>query len=121
MSKSVAVVGASPKSDRYSYRAMLMLEDNGFKPLPVNPAYSEILGHACVPSLKDVDEEVDTVTIYLGSQRNSYLKDEVISLNPSRVIFNPGTENSELQSAFEFKGIECLNACTLVMLTTGQF
>ena len=66
-------------------------------------------------------DEVDTVTMYVNPSRQSEWEDYVLSLNPKRIIFNPGTENPSLQSKAEQQGIETLQACTLVMLNTGQY
>jgi uncharacterized protein len=63
--ETVVVMGASPKSDRYAYRAMQMLRQFGHKPVPVNPAFPEILGQTCYRSIADVPEPIDTVTMYL--------------------------------------------------------
>jgi predicted CoA-binding protein len=64
---------------------------------------------------------IDTVTLYINPQRQPEYFDYITSLGPRRVIFNPGTENSEFEDLLESKGIEAIRACTLVMLSSGQF
>jgi hypothetical protein len=64
---------------------------------------------------------VDTVTLYLGPDRHPEYYDYILSLHPKRVIFNPGTENPELASILTEKGIEATEACTLVLLSIGQY
>lgn len=119
--EKVAVVGASHNEERYSYKAMKMLEQYGHVPVPVAPARKEILGRKVFPKLGDVDEKVDTVTMYVGPARQEGVIDEIINLKPRRVIFNPGTENPSEYSKLKDAGIEVLEACTLVMLRTNQF
>ena len=120
-SEIVAVMGASPKSDRYAYRAMQMLRDHGHRPVPVNPAFDEVLGERCYKSIADVPNEIQTVTMYLGKQRSDPLIDEIVKAKPRRIIMNPGAENDDLARKAEAAGIEVDYACTLVLLQTGSF
>ncbi|MFN2475411.1 MAG: CoA-binding protein [Chthoniobacterales bacterium] len=119
--ETVAVLGASPKTDRYAYRAMKMLADHGHEAVPVNPAFEEVLGEKCYRSISDVPAEIDTVTLYLGKQRSDPLIGEIISAKPRRIIMNPGAENEDLAAKAEAAGIEVDYACTLVLLQTGAF
>lgn len=117
----VVVLGASPKPDRFAFRAMRMLLDHGFQAVPVNPAFSEILGQRCHASIADVPAPIDTVTMYLGSRRSDLLIEEIIAAKPRRIIFNPGAENDRLEKTAREHGIEVLRDCTLVMLQSGSF
>jgi predicted CoA-binding protein len=65
--------------------------------------------------------DIDTVTLYINPRRQPDCYDYIISLKPRRVIFNPGTENAEFEHLLESKGIEAIRACTLVMLSSGQY
>ena len=121
MSENVAVLGASPKPDRYAYKAMEMLRAHGHRAIPVNPAFDEVLGETCYRTIADVPEKVDTVTMYLGKQRSDPLIDEVVAAKPRRIIMNPGAENDDLAEKAEAAGIEVDYACTLVLLQTGAF
>ena len=120
-SETVAVMGASPKTDRYAYRAMKMLADHGHKAVPVNPAFPEVLGETCYRSISEVPDPIDTVTMYLGKQRSDPLIEEIVNAKPRRIIMNPGAENEELAAKAEAAGIEVDYACTLVLLQTGSF
>jgi predicted CoA-binding protein len=120
-SETVAVLGASPKPDRYAYKALEMLLEYGHRPLPINPACDEILGEKCFPKLSDAPGPIDTVTLYLGESRSNPLIDEIICAKPRRIIMNPGAENPALAAKAEEAGIEVVEGCTLVMLRTGQF
>ncbi len=119
--ETVAVLGASPKPDRYAYRAMRMLREFGHRAIPVNPAFPEILGETCYAKLSDVPDRVDTITMYLGEQRSNPMIDEIIAAKPKRIIMNPGAENDELARKAEQAGIEPIYDCTLVMLQMGSF
>jgi uncharacterized protein len=119
--KRVAVLGASPKPNRYAHKAMEMLRQHGHEPLPVNPAYDQILGVKCHPRIADVPPPIDTVTVYLGQARSVPLIGDIIAAAPRRIILNPGAENVELAAAAQKRGIEVVEGCTLVMLSIGTF
>ena len=119
--ETVAVVGASPLKDRYSNKAMVMLEDYGHTPVPVAPKHKTIEGRSVFHDLTDIHESIDTVTMYLGPARQEKVLDQVISLAPRRVIFNPGTENPAAYEKLRTAGITVQEACTLVLLKTGQY
>ena len=120
-SKTVAILGASPKPDRYAYKAFQMLREYGHRPIPINPAFDEILDQKCYPKLADAPQPIDTVAMYLGEPRSNPLIDEIIRAKPRRIIMNPGAENFALAEKAEEAGIEVVEGCTLVMLQTGQF
>ncbi len=118
--EKVAILGASPDSERYSYKAFKKLEENQHEALLVSPKYEKIEGHKVYKSLSELPK-VDTLTVYVNPKISSTMKEDIKKLNPKRVIFNPGTENSELQSELSQSGIEVVEACTLVLLSTDQF
>lgn len=121
MSQNVVVLGASPKPERYSNKAVNMLKANGYNVIPVHPAVKEVNGVPVRADLTDIDEEIHTVTLYVNAAMVEKMADKIIDLKPKRVIFNPGTESAAAGGRFEAEGIEVVQACTLVMLTTGQF
>lgn len=117
----VAVLGASPKEDRYSYKAVQMLRDHGHSPIPVHPAGHDVLGIHGLKSLDEISQPIDTLTMYVGAQISDGELDRILKLKPRRVIFNPGSENEGLAERLRAAGIEVVVACTLVMLRTDQF
>lgn len=117
----VAVIGASPKPDRYAYRAMQLLAEHGHRAIPINPAFDEILGEKCYRSIANVPDKIDTVTLYLSEARSDPLTDEIIDAKPRRIIMNPGAENDALAEKARTRGIEVVEDCTLVMLGSGTF
>ena len=120
--ETVVVLGASPKEDRYSNKAMKMLADHDHTPIPVAPGHAEIEGRKAYAKLADVPDKIDTVTLYMGPKRqDEALIEQVIQAAPRRVIFNPGTENNSAQERLEKAGIQVVEACTLVLLSTNQY
>lgn len=117
---SVVILGASDKPERYSYKALKMLQDHGYEPILVSPRLESIEGIPVRKNLKELTG-VDTLTIYVNEKVSSALTSEIVETNPKRVIFNPGSENNELMKALEGKGVKVEPACTLVLLSTGQF
>jgi predicted CoA-binding protein len=118
---NVAVLGASNKPERYSFKAVRMLREKGHTPFPVHPALKEVDGVPVWPSLRAITEPVDTITVYLSPRNQQPIADELLNSGARRVIFNPGAENPELADQLRQRGKEVVQACTLVLLTTGQF
>lgn len=117
----VVVLGASPKPVRYAYQALRLLDDMGYRVLPVHPNFEHIDAIPVTPSLNAIREPVHTLTLYVGPERSRDLIVDIVTLAPGRVILNPGTESPELEDALSLAGIPCERACTLVLLRTGQF
>jgi predicted CoA-binding protein len=117
----VAVLGASTKVDRYSNQAVVMLKEYGHDVLPINPTGAMIDGIVSFKRLSDITKKVDTLTMYVNATRSAEMIDDIIKLNPTRIIFNPGSENEKLEAKCKESGIDTLEACTLVMLRTEQF
>ena len=118
---NVAVVGASNKPERYSHQAVVLLAKKGHAVFPIHPALAEIDGHRVFKRLADVSAPLHTVTMYVSPALSAGLAGEILAAKPARVIFNPGTENPELEEKLAAAGIAVLHACTLVLLRTGQF
>lgn len=119
-SKTTLVLGASANQDRYSNMAIRSLIAHGEKVVAVGARSGDVHGvtiQTGTPPLTGID----TVTLYLSAKNQEPLYDYILSLHPTRVIFNPGTENPEFEKLLAEKGIEALEACTLVMLSTGQY
>lgn len=122
MSKKTVVIGASNNPARYAYIAANMLNEYGHEVVPVGIKQGAVAGKS-IQDLRQHPEvkEVDTVTLYLGPQNQPEWYDYILGLHPKRIIFNPGTENIELQKKAEEKGIEPVYGCTLVMLRAGTY
>jgi predicted CoA-binding protein len=114
------VVGASPNSERYSFLATNLLNEHGISVYPYGIKKGMINE---IPILNEWPSEIpiDTVTLYLGSAAQIEYIDQIVALKPRRIIFNPGTENPVLAELAAKTGVETLDACTLVLLKTGQY
>ncbi len=118
---NVAVIGASDKPERYSYQAVKLLQEKGHTVYPVHQRIKNIDGIKVYSSIRDIAEPIDTVSMYVAADISNSLTGEILAQNSRRIIFNPGAENPDLEAQARAKGIMPLNACTLVMLRTGQF
>ncbi|MBX3017323.1 MAG: CoA-binding protein [Bdellovibrionaceae bacterium] len=119
--ENVAILGASDRADRFAYKAFKLLQEYGHTPLPVSPNVAVVEGVPSVKSVAELQVPVDTLTMYVGAKISNQLTNEILALKPKRVIFNPGSENPELADKLEQAGSEVVEACTLVMLRTGQY
>ncbi|MCB1229574.1 MAG: CoA-binding protein [Verrucomicrobiae bacterium] len=120
-SERVAILGASDHPDRYAHKAFRMLREHGHSPIPVNPKLDQIEGVPVVAELREIEGSVDTLTLYVNPGISEPMAEEIVELKPGRVIFNPGTESATLAARLRAAGISYLEACTLVLLSTGQF
>ncbi len=118
---NVAVLGASPKKERYSNQAVNLLKEYGHEVIPVNPVHDEIEGIKAVKSLGEIRISIDTLSVYVGPKQISSLIPDILNLKPKRVILNPGTESEELKQTLNQNNIPFVEGCTLVMLRTNQF
>ncbi len=118
--KPTVVIGASPNSDRYSYKATVSLQQHQQTVYPIGIRNGKINDLEIITN-KPKLENIDTVTLYVGPDNQAAWMDYIFSLNPKRIIFNPGTENPEFETLAESKGIEALEACTLVLLSINQY
>lgn len=118
--KRTLVTGASENPDRYSNKAAKMLMAHGHEVVLHGLKPGEVNGTAITTQWPG-SEKFDTVTLYIGPQNQPGYYDPIIDLKPDRVIFNPGTENAEFAQKLDAAGIKYENACTLVLLSTGQY
>jgi predicted CoA-binding protein len=121
MPETVIILGASPNRNRFSHKAQLALLANGHTPVPVNPRYEQIDGIQCYPGVRSVQQDIDTVTIYVRADILETMIEDIVHISPKRVIFNPGAESREAANRFESVGIRVQNACTLVLLNIGEY
>ena len=115
------IIGASPKPDRYANKAQRLLKEYGHTTVPINPIQEEILGDVVLKSPSDYKGHIDTVTLYVRPERLEPILDEILALQPKRIVFNPGTEDALIQEKVRDAGIETIEGCTLVMLNTGHY
>ncbi len=114
------VLGASPNSWRYSNRAVEKLKAHGQKVIAVGK-HPGTIGETRITTELPTGTGVDTVSLYLRAENQKDYYDYILDLKPARIIFNPGAENEELFRMALERGIRPVNACTLVLLATGQY
>lgn len=117
----VVILGASHNPERYSYKAMKVLQEHGHETVLVNRGVTEIEGQPVLADIGDVTGPVDTLTMYVKEEVSSLLTDKILALKPGRVIFNPSTKNIRLMMALDEADIPWIDGCTIVMLKSGQF
>ncbi len=114
------VLGATDNPSRYAYRAVHSLKNHGHEVVPVGIRKGQVAG-LDIRLDRPQEAGIDTVTLYVGPQNQPGWYDYILSLKPRRIIFNPGTENPELEQKAQAAGIQTEEACTLVMLSVGQY
>jgi len=118
--KKTLVLGASESPSRYSFLALNRLQSHQHPVVAIGKKKG-IVGEVIIETEKKDWQDVDTVTLYLNPLHQKAYYDYILSLKPKRIIFNPGAENEELAEMAARQGIQPLEACTLVMLATGQY
>ncbi|MDE3144799.1 MAG: CoA-binding protein [Bacteroidota bacterium] len=118
--KKTVVLGASDNPARYSYLAVEKLNAHQHPVIAIGRKAGTI-GNTKIITDRPAMNDVDTVTLYLNEQNQKEYYDYILSLHPKRIIFNPGAENPELVDIAKTNGIKPLEACTLVLLSTGQY
>jgi len=111
------VIGASPNEERFSNKAVILLNKYGHEVIPLGIRNGSINGIEIETERKQF-EDIHTVTMYVGKDRQPEYYEYVLGLKPERIIFNPGTENDEFRKKADEKGIETVENCTLVMLNS---
>ncbi len=118
--KKTLVLGASENPSRYSFLALHRLQSYQHPVVAIGKKRG-VVGNVAIETEKKDWKDVDTVTLYLNPGHQKEYYDYIISLKPKRIIFNPGAENDELAGIAAEKGIQPVEACTLVMLVTNQY
>jgi predicted CoA-binding protein len=118
--KKTLVLGASNNPSRYSYLAIHRLKGLGHPVVAIGRKHT-LVADIPVETEKKKFEHIHTITLYLNPAHQKEYYNYILSLNPKRIIFNPGAENNELSEIAKKKGIHVQDACTLVLLSTGQY
>lgn len=120
MEKKTLVLGASANPARYSYLAINRLRSFKHPVVAIGKKTGQV-ADTTVETIPKDEKDIDTVTLYLNPSNQKQYYDYILGLNPKRIIFNPGAENEELEKLAQEKGIKTMEACTLVLLATGQY
>lgn len=120
MQKKTLVLGASTNPERYSFLAVQRLTTHKHPVVAIGNKAGSI-GSTEIITTHPILENIDTVTLYLNPSHQKEYYNYILSLKPKRIIFNPGTENKELFELALQNNIQPIEACTLVMMSTGQY
>ncbi|MEN9510885.1 MAG: hypothetical protein RLZZ370_704 [Bacteroidota bacterium] len=119
MNKPTLVLGATNNPERYAWKAAMLLLEEGHEMYPVGIRKGEVGGREISRNFPDAP--IHTITLYLNPDHQRSWFASILNSGARRIIFNPGTEHPELMEAAEAAGMETLEACTLVLLRTGQY
>ena len=116
------VLGASLKTYRYSHQAILRLHLSAVPTYAFGLKTGRVGDVTIQTSIEEfVDSSIHTFSLYLGPDRQTDLLQWVKMIKPQRIIFNPGTENPSIYHALAKEGVQCEEACTLVLLASNQY
>jgi len=118
--KKTLILGATPNADRYAYRAAHMLTAKGHPIVNIGIKQGEVAG-VKIEKPASPYNDIHTITLYIGPDLQAQYYDYILETKPKRVIFNPGTENREFEKLLDLNNIEPVEACTLVLLSIGQY
>lgn len=120
--KKTLIVGATTNPSRYAYLAAQKLTEKGIDFIPIGIKKGELFGKQILDlRTKPALDQIHTITLYIGPDHQAEWMDYLLSLNPKRIIFNPGTENEGFFKSAKSAGVEVVIGCNLVMLSTNQF
>jgi predicted CoA-binding protein len=120
MSKKTLVIGASENPERFAYKAVKSLLGKGYEVVAEGLRLGKI-DSVFISNEKKFYEDIDTITLYVGPKNQASWYEYIVSLNPKRIILNPGTESEELKTLAKENNIQIEEACTLVMLSIGNY
>lgn len=118
--KKTLVLGASENPSRYGNMALKRLRSGGHEVVAIGRREGQV-GDVVIHKSRPDETDIDTVTMYMNEQNQKEYEDYILSLKPKRIIFNPGAENNGLAQRAQEQGVQTIEACTLVMLSTGQY
>ncbi len=117
---TVAIVGASPKPERYSHQAVLRFHDRQYTVWPVNPAGLEVAGISSFRSLGELPGRADIICMYVNPDTGLSMLDAIVAAQPQVLWLNPGADGEPLASAARARGLHVVEACSLVALSYGD-
>jgi predicted CoA-binding protein len=118
--ENVLVIGASTNEERISNTAIVRLVNQQHNVFAIGLKPGIVAGIE-IKTGQPIFENIDTITMYVGAKNQPIFYDYILQIKPKRVIFNPGSENEELETLLHQNNIAFEQACTLVLLASGQF
>jgi len=108
----IAMVGLSANEEKPSNVVAKYLRDAGYRVVPVNPQYDEILGEKCYHALSEIPEKVDAVDIFMRADKVVPVVEEAVKLKPKCIWLQLGIVNEEAKKIAESHGIAfVMDAC----------
>ena len=120
MNKKTLVIGASDNPERYSFKAANSLHNHGHEVVLFGKRSGTVIGQEIIKD-RPILQNIDTVTLYINPAHQKEWYEYILSIKPKRVVFNPGTENAEFEMLLQQNNIEPMEACTLVLLSIGDY
>lgn len=117
---TVAVVGASEDPAKYAYLAVQRFATRGYTVWPVHPSGQSVAGHRCFTGLGQLPGKPDVISMYVNPRIGSGLAEVIAAAKPRLVILNPGADGEPVASALRGRGLQVIEACTLVLLAQGD-
>lgn len=114
MPKTIAIIGASTDRKKYGNKAVRAFRDGGWTVYPVNAKADEVEGLKCYARIDDVPLPIDRVSMYVPPAIGKGLLDAIAAKHPGELFFNPGSEDAEVMDLARAKGINVINACSIV-------
>lgn len=114
MPKTIAIIGASTDRKKYGNKAVRAFRDGGWTVYPVNAKVEEVEGLKCYARIDDVPEPIDRVSMYVPAAVGKTMLDAIAAKRPGELFFNPGSEDVEVMDLARAKGINVINACSIV-------
>ena len=118
---NTAVIGVTPNANRYAFKAVTELTAHNYPVTALGFRTGEVAGNPIILDWPEQIESLKVISMYIGPARQPDFYDYIINLHPTKVIFNPGTENEEFYKLLSENGIQYEEACTLVLLSTGVY
>lgn len=114
MSKSIAIIGASTDRKKYGNKAVRAFRDGGWTVFPVNAKVEQVEGLVAYKTIADVPEPLDRVSMYVPPAVGKTMLDAIAAKHPTELFFNPGSEDAEVMEQAKAKGLNVINACSIV-------
>ncbi|MCL4691622.1 MAG: CoA-binding protein [Candidatus Hydrogenedentes bacterium] len=114
MSKTIAIIGASTDRKKYGNKAVRAFRDGGWTVYPVNAKVDEVEGIKAYKSIKEVPVPLDRVSMYVPPAVGKTMLDDIQAVNPGELFFNPGSEDAEVLEEAKGRGLNAINACSIV-------
>lgn len=113
------ILGASPNTRRYSYKATELLSNEGLNVYAVGIRTGKINGVEIKQTYPE--ESINTIGMYLSCENQEKYYNEILNNPPKRIVFNPGTYNPEFQKKLSDIGVNVINDCILLMVNRGDY